>query len=74
MAFPQQAASPKAASQQAGQDSGPAQLPHPTETMEVLGSAVPVPLAESSASVVVLPVEGKTLTLESPQELLRQDS
>ncbi len=42
--------------------------------MEVLGSAVPVPLAESSASVVVLPVEGKTLTLESPQELLRQDS
>jgi iron complex outermembrane receptor protein len=40
----------------------------------VLGSAVPVPLAESSASVVVLPVEGKTLTLESPQELLRQDS
>jgi len=52
----------------------PAQLPHPTETMVVLGSAVPVPLAESSASVVVLPVEGKTLTLESPQELLRQDS
>jgi iron complex outermembrane receptor protein len=52
----------------------PAQLPHPTETMVVLGSAVPVPLAETSASVVVLPVEGKTLTLESPQELLRQDS
>jgi iron complex outermembrane receptor protein len=42
--------------------------------MVVLGSAVPVPLAESSASVVVLPVDGKTLTLESPQELLRQDS
>jgi len=42
--------------------------------MVVLGSAVPVPLAESSASVVVLPVEGKVLTLESPQELLRQDS
>jgi iron complex outermembrane receptor protein len=42
--------------------------------MVVLGSAVPVPLAESSASVVVLPVEGKTLTLESPQELLQQDS
>ncbi len=42
--------------------------------MVVLGSAVPVPLAESSVSVVVLPVEGKTLTLESPQELLRQDS
>jgi iron complex outermembrane receptor protein len=42
--------------------------------MVVLGSAFPVPLAESSASVVVLPVEGKTLILESPQELLRQDS
>jgi iron complex outermembrane receptor protein len=42
--------------------------------MVVLGSAVPVPLAESFASVVVLPVEGKTLTMESPQELLRQDS
>jgi iron complex outermembrane receptor protein len=42
--------------------------------MVVLGSAVPVPLAESSASVVVLPVEGRTLSLESPQELLRQDS
>ena len=42
--------------------------------MVVLGSAIPVPLAESSASVVVLPVEGKTLTLESSQELLRQDS
>jgi iron complex outermembrane receptor protein len=33
-----------------------------------------VPLAESSASVVVLPVEDQTLTLESPQDLLRQDS
>jgi iron complex outermembrane receptor protein len=49
-------------------------LPHPTETMVVLGSAVPVPLAESPVSVVVLPVEGKTLLLESPQDLLRQDS
>jgi iron complex outermembrane receptor protein len=42
--------------------------------MVVLGSAVPVPLAESSVSVVVLPVEGKALTLESSQDLLRQDS
>jgi iron complex outermembrane receptor protein len=42
--------------------------------MVVLGTAVPVPLAESTVPVVVLPVEGKTLTLESPQELLRQDS
>lgn len=42
--------------------------------MVVLGSAVPVPLAESSASVVVLPVKDQALTLESPQDLLRQDS
>jgi len=42
--------------------------------MVVLGSSVPVPLAESSAAVVVLPVEDKTLLLESPQELLRQDA
>jgi iron complex outermembrane receptor protein len=49
-------------------------LPHPSETMVVLGSPVPVPLAESPASVVVLLVEDKTLLMESPQELLRQDS
>jgi iron complex outermembrane receptor protein len=42
--------------------------------MVVLGSATPVPLAESSASVVVLTVDDQSLTLESPQELLRQDS
>ena len=52
----------------------PSTLPHPTETMVVLGVAVPVPLAESSASVVVLPVKDNVLLLESPQELLRQDS
>jgi iron complex outermembrane receptor protein len=52
----------------------PAPLPHPSETMVVLGSPVPVPLAESPASVVVLPVEDKALLMESPQELLRQDS
>ncbi len=49
-------------------------LPHPTETMVVLGSAVPVPLAESTASVQVFPVDGKLLSMESPQDLLRQDS
>ncbi|MFY9855172.1 MAG: hypothetical protein WAK26_14975, partial [Terracidiphilus sp.] len=38
-----------------------APLPHPSETMVVLGSPVPVPLAESPASVVVLPVEDKAL-------------
>jgi iron complex outermembrane receptor protein len=69
-----QAAYPQAASPTAGEASRPAQLPHPTETLVVLGSPVPVPLAESSASVVVLPVEDKVLLLESPQELLRQDS
>ena len=42
--------------------------------MVVLGAPIPVPLAESSASVVVLPVKGNELLLESPQELLRQDS
>ncbi|MGO9318072.1 MAG: TonB-dependent receptor plug domain-containing protein [Terracidiphilus sp.] len=63
-----------AAFAQTSQTSPPSALPHPTETMVVLGSTVPVPLAESSAAVVVLQVEGKTLTLESPQELLRQDS
>ena len=49
-------------------------LPKPVETMVVLGSAVPVPLAESASSVLVLPVEPKALSLESPQDLLRQDS
>jgi iron complex outermembrane receptor protein len=64
----------QSASAQAAPAAQPAPLPHPSETMVVLGSPVPVPLAESPASVVVLPVEGKTLLLESPQELLRQDS
>jgi iron complex outermembrane receptor protein len=68
------AACATAAFAQAPPPSPPAQLPHPTENLVVLGSAVPVPLAESSASVVVLPVEGKSLSMESPQELVRQDS
>ncbi len=45
-----------------------------TETMVVLGTATPVPLAESQRSVEVLPVKGQTLAAESPQDLLRQDS
>ena len=48
--------------------------PHTTETMVVLGAATPVPLAESDSSVMVLPVGTKTLTLESEQNLLRDDS
>ena len=42
--------------------------------MVVLGSPVPTPLAESSASVQVLEAAGQALTLESEQDLLRQDS
>jgi iron complex outermembrane receptor protein len=68
------AACAQSASAQAAPVAQSAPLPHPSETMVVLGSPVPVPLAESSASVVVLPVEDKALLLESPQELLRQDS
>jgi iron complex outermembrane receptor protein len=68
------AACAQTASPQAAPASPPAAPPHPTETVVVLGSPVPVPLAESSASVVALPVEDKMLLLESPQELLRQDS
>ena len=49
-------------------------VPRTTETMVVLGSAVPVPLAESPSSVLVLPVESNALSLESPQDPLRQDS
>ncbi|HEY1766092.1 MAG TPA: TonB-dependent receptor [Terracidiphilus sp.] len=46
----------------------------PPETMVVLGSATPVPLAESPRSVEILPLQGKTLAAESPQDFLRQDS
>jgi len=49
-------------------------VPPVSQTVVVLGSPIPVPLAESSASVLVLPVGTKTFSLESPQELLRQDS
>jgi iron complex outermembrane receptor protein len=61
---------------QATTPSAPAntQLPHPLETMVVLGAAVPAPLAESSSSVLVLPVESESLKVESPQDLLRSDA
>lgn len=49
-------------------------IPTRSETMVVLGSAAPVPLAESPRSVVVLPLEGKKLAAETPIEFLRQDS
>ena len=46
----------------------------PEETLVVLGSATPVPLAESQRSVEVLPVRGESLAAESPQDFLREDS
>lgn len=46
----------------------------PTEAVVVLGSPVPTPLVESPSSVVVLPVDTNVLSLESSQDLLRQDS
>jgi len=54
-------------------NSGPV-LKGPTETVIVVGTAVPVPLAESTRSVTVLPVDSQALVLGSPQELLRTDS
>jgi iron complex outermembrane receptor protein len=44
------------------------------ETMVVLGTATPVPLAESQRSVEILPVKGESLAAESPQDFLRGDS
>ncbi|MDE3150101.1 MAG: TonB-dependent receptor [Acidobacteriota bacterium] len=46
----------------------------PGQTMVVLGSAAPVPLAESPRSVVVLPLKGKKLAADTPLDFLRQDS
>jgi outer membrane cobalamin receptor len=46
----------------------------PTETMVVLGSATPVPLAESTRSVDVLSLKSESLAAESPQDFLRADS
>jgi len=42
--------------------------------MVVLGSAAPVPLAESTRSVDVIPLKGKTLAAETPLDFLRQES
>jgi iron complex outermembrane receptor protein len=44
------------------------------ETMVVLGSATPVPLAESPRSVEILPLKKQALAAASPQDILRQDS
>ena len=42
--------------------------------MVVLGTATPVPLAESQRSVEILPVKAESLAAESPQDFLRGDS
>lgn len=68
------AACATAASAQSASLPQPASLPRVAETMVVLGSAVPVPLAESPRAVVLLPVEGRTLSLETPLDLLREDA
>ncbi len=46
----------------------------PSQTMVILGSATPVPLAESPRPVVVLPVKPMQLFAATPLDLLRQDS
>jgi outer membrane cobalamin receptor len=46
----------------------------PTETLVVVGTATPVPLAESSRSVEVVPVEPNLLSVQTPLDLLRKDS
>ena len=45
-----------------------------TETIVVLGSATPIPLAESTRSVEVLPLKSESVAAESPQDFLREDS
>ena len=45
-----------------------------TETVVVLGSATPVPLAESPRSVTILPLSQDALSLATPLDPLRSDS
>jgi outer membrane cobalamin receptor len=51
-----------------------AQIKAQTETLVVLGSATPVPLAESPRPVDVLPVEPVKLAAETALDVLRTDS
>src|SRR3569833_566673 len=62
------AQSPSATQSQQGLPEGP------TETLVVLGSATPVPLAESSRSVHILPVQPNLLSVQTPLDLLRSDT
>lgn len=66
-----------------GQDQPPANpapaakvatAPKTTETLVVLGTATPVPLAEAASSVLVLPVASEQLRLDTPLDALREDS
>src|SRR5579859_4278047 len=49
-------------------------LTGPSQTTVVLGSATPVPLAESPRPVTVLPVAPQSLAAVTPLNFLRQDS
>lgn len=67
------AVAPAALAQNTAPPTNPA-LKGPEQTMVVLGSARPVPLADSQRSVEVLPVAEHLLAAESPQDFLHQDS
>jgi len=49
-------------------------LPHPAETMVVVGTARPVPLGESTASVTILPLVQDSLQMQSFEDRLRDDA
>jgi iron complex outermembrane receptor protein len=49
-------------------------IPPTSQTVVVLGSATPVPLAESPRSVTILPLRENSLTLATPLDPLRSDS
>jgi outer membrane cobalamin receptor len=49
-------------------------IQQPPETVVVLGSAVPVPLAESPSSVLILPLRENALMLSTPLDPLRSDA
>lgn len=54
--------------------SQPAPIQPAPETIVVLGSATPVPLAESPRAVLAIPTEQRLFTVETPLDLLRDDS
>jgi outer membrane cobalamin receptor len=58
----------------AQQSPGITDIPHPTETMVVLGTPVPVPLAESPSPVLVLPLQQLAPFIATPLDPLRGDS